>query len=207
MLIKQTAYFGKNFKDIIQRGNKYEDYVLEIMNLSSSIFNGLYEKVEEQESGQPDYVDKATGEKFDAKLMLSSEQCKQLCGNNNPVAFFREMSEQNNELYDSIVNNIDDDNEITELIKKQLEKPTMVDKNVVLLFTFPIGNPVECITAYFVQDALGVLLSKCKPFLGDRRLFAICPMLDGKYEIREAGQPSPEFITYSKLDKYFKWSI
>ena len=34
----ETLFISPNFKDILTRGNKYEDYVLDLMNLSNIIF-------------------------------------------------------------------------------------------------------------------------------------------------------------------------
>lgn len=44
-------YVSNEFKNLITRGNKYEDYVLEIMNKSTYIFLSTYEKVEKQSNG------------------------------------------------------------------------------------------------------------------------------------------------------------
>lgn len=52
-----TFYVSNDFKNILTRGNKYEDYVLEIMNQSSRVFPDTYKKVEEQSNNESDFID------------------------------------------------------------------------------------------------------------------------------------------------------
>lgn len=205
----ETLFISPNFKDILTRGNKYEGYVLDLMNLSNIIFPSKYEKVEKQDNGEPDFVDSKDGTKYDAKLVVSEFQCQQLCGKNNVADYVKEISKQNNEIYDSIINEQSADYELLDLMKKQLLKKSTANKNIVFFFTFPIGSHVTTsITAYLLPNYMTMLLSGLKDVANGREIYAICPTIDGHYEIRKASDPSlPEFIRYSKLDKYFKWSF
>ena len=65
-----TLYVSDDFKTLLTRGNKYEDFVLEIMNKSTIIFPKKYKKVEEQSNSQPDFVDEEENDFFDAKLVV-----------------------------------------------------------------------------------------------------------------------------------------
>lgn len=203
-----TMYISNDFRELIQRGNKYEDYVLEIMNLSRSIFPNRYYKINEQSNNEPDFKECGSDKPFDAKLVFSTAQGKKLCGENDAAAFFEEMVKQNNSMHDSIINETSDISELTSLLKKHLEKQTTQGKNIIFFFTFPIEAPVTgSIAFYFIQDMLAQSLSSLSPFTNGREVYGICPTLDDHYEIRKMGSPDPEFVHYTELDKYFKWSI
>lgn len=205
----ETLYISPDFKDILTRGNKYEDYVLDLMNLSTDIFPGTYEKVEKQDNGEPDFVDTKDGSKYDAKLVVSEFQCKQLCGNNNVVDYVKEISKQNNEIYDSVVDEQSVDSALLEMMKRQLLKKSTSGKNIVFFFTFPIGSHLKSSFASFLlPNYMTLLLSGLKDVANGREIYAICPTVDGHYELRKASDPSlPEFIMYSRLDRFFKWSV
>ena len=201
-------YVSKDFKDLLTRGNKYENYVLEIMNLSRTIFPNTYSKVENQDNGQPDFLDDSNGDKFDAKLVVSEYQCRELCGNSNPTAFFNEISLQNNDFYDYIVDDTNGELALEKILAKQLNKESTKNKNIVFFFTFPIGSQLaQSITSFISSSYLTILFSKIKELANGRRIFGICPTLDGYYEIRELGVDTPEHILYSGLNKFYKWSV
>ena len=139
LVTSATLFISMEFKTLLTRGNKYEDYVLEIMNKSSCIFPNVYKKIEKQDNGQPDYIDITNNDCFDAKMVVSESQCKQLCGNNNFESFFEEIVNHNNELYNCCVDDNNMDISIEKIIRKQLEKKSTKNKNIVFFFTFPIG--------------------------------------------------------------------
>ena len=205
----EILYISPNFKNILTRGNKYEDYVLDLMNLSNSVFPGNYEKVEKQSNGEPDFLDKKTGDKYDVKLVASEYQCQRLCGHDDIPEFIKEISKQNNEIYNSIINNDTTYGELLDLMKVQATKNSTQNKNLIFFFTFPIGAHFSnSITGYLLPNLLTFLLSNLKDVAGKREIFAICPTVDGCYELRKMSNPSsPEFVPYTRLDKFFKWTV
>ena len=56
-----------NFVELFQN-KRYEKYVLEIMNISTSIFSGKYEYVTDQSNGERDFIEVSSGIKFDSKV-------------------------------------------------------------------------------------------------------------------------------------------
>lgn len=203
-----TLYVSKDFKTILTRGNKYEDYVLEIMNLSSNVFPNSYKKIEPQSNGEPDFEDLSNGDAFDAKLVVDEGQCRALCGNNDFPTFFQDISSQNNDIYDSIVAGDNKEISLVNILEKQLNKDSTQDKNIVFFFTFPIGAGfATSIASALVQNYLTFLFSKIQHLANGRRIIGICPTFDGYYEIREMGCDYSEFVEYHNLDKYFKWYI
>lgn len=203
-----TFYVSNEFKNILTRGNKYEDYVLEIMNQSSMVFPNTYKKVEEQSNKEPDFIDIIDGDLFDAKLVVDENQCKALCGNNDALSFFEEISSQNNDVYDSITSKDDRQLKLETILTKQLTKESTKNKNIIFFFTFPIGACfATSIISNFCQSYLTILFSKIKHLANGRKIFAICPTYDGYYEIREMNDNYSEFIEYHNLDKYFNWNI
>ena len=205
---ESTFFVSNDFKNILTRGNKYEDYVLEIMNQSSRIFPNTYRKVEEQSNKEPDFVDITNGDSFDAKLVVDERQCRALCGNNDVPSFFEEILSQNNDIYDSIVNGNHSQLNLEKILTKQLMKESTKNKNIIFLFTFPIGATfATSTTSFFATNYLTILFSKIKNLANGRRIFGICPTFDGYYEIREMNDEYSEFIKYHNLDKYFSWTI
>ena len=201
-------YISRDFKNLLTRGNKYEDYVLEIINQSSIIFPHKYKKVGKQNNGEPDYIDELNGDKFDAKLVISENQCRALCGNDNCKPFFDEISLQNNDFYDYVVNNQKCGLSIEKILVKQLEKESTQNKNIIFFFTFPIGcDFAQSKTSFIFSNYLTILFSKIKNLSNGRRIFGICPTYDGFYEIRELGINNPEYIRYFGLDRFYGWSI
>ena len=203
-----TLYVSDDFKTLLTRGNKYEDFVLEIMNKSTIIFPKKYKKVEEQSNSQPDFVDEEENDFFDAKLVVSEEQCKKLCGYNNVSIFFEEIRLQNNDIYDSIIKDDNRELQLEKILKKQLCKDATKNKNIIFFFTFPIGSEfARCVTSFFFPTYMTVLFSKIAFLAEGRRIIGICPTLDDHYEIRELGKEYPEFVEYFNLDRYYKWMI
>ncbi len=201
-------YVSNDFKKILTRGSKYEDYVLEIMNQSSRVFPNTYKKVEEQSNKEPDFIDITNGEPFDAKLVVAESQCKALCGNNDVPSFFKEVISQNNDIYDSIVNEDNRELNLEKILTKQLTKDSTKNKNIIFLFTFPIGaNFATSITSVIFPSYLTILFSKIKNLTNGRKVYGICPTCDGYYEIRGIDDEYSEFIAYHNLDKYFSWTI
>lgn len=197
-------YISNEFKNLITRGNKYENYVLEIMNKSTRIFPSTYEKVEKQSNGEPDFIDKITKEKFDAKLAVSEEQCRAFCGEGNFEFFIDKFLEQNNEIYDSLVNNKNQELCVERIMTKQLNKKSTKNKNIIFFFTFPISTLFASpLTSIVCSSYIDTIFTKIRKIANGRKIFTICPTLDGYYEIRNADEKEPEFIKYEKLNKYF----
>lgn len=201
-------YVSSEFKNLLTRGNKYEDYVLEIMNKSSYIFPNTYEKIEQQSNGEPDFIDKITKEKFDAKLAVSEEQCRAFCGEGNFEFFIDKFLEQNNEIYDLLVNNKNQELCVEKIMTKQLNKKSTKSKNIIFFFTFPIGTLfANSLTSIVCSSYIDTIFAKIRKIANGRKIFTICPTLDGYYEIRNVDEKDPESIKNDKLDKYFKWTI
>lgn len=73
MSINTKATITDEFRDIL-KNQKYEEFILKVLNSSRDFFpNKNFESVENQSAGEADYIDKS-GEKYEVKLILDTEQ-------------------------------------------------------------------------------------------------------------------------------------
>lgn len=66
-----------NYK-LLRKKEYYEPIILNIMNDSKIVFPSQYILIEKQDNGEPDFIDKETGMKYDAKLLFESSVCQAL---------------------------------------------------------------------------------------------------------------------------------
>ena len=80
MEINSVATLSDDLRKFIQSGN-YEPYILDLMNRSSVIFPGQYERNTDQSDNQSDFYDVQTLEKYEAKLPFDKKEGKLICSN------------------------------------------------------------------------------------------------------------------------------
>lgn len=67
MQISHRMEISDNIVELFHN-KRYEKYVLEIMNISTTIFPEKYEYVTNQSNGECDFIEVNTGIKYDAKI-------------------------------------------------------------------------------------------------------------------------------------------
>ncbi len=77
MIMLHEMKISKNFIELFQN-QRYEQYVFHLMKKSQIVFPGEYGIVEAQSHGECDFIEKTTGEKYDAKLPFLPEQIELL---------------------------------------------------------------------------------------------------------------------------------
>lgn len=178
---EMTMY--KNFIELLQN-RRYEQYVLNFMRKSKTIFRGEYEMVKEQSRGECDFIEKTTGEKYDAKLPFTSEQIKLLTnGKTHPPEFKRWIEELQKEAAEfnlkGILNNRDDIEQMK--LYKIIEKAVLRDKpdeNIIFFMPYPIVSHYEgSIFLQFATDLLDVIYNKLKMKLNQRKIFLFIHIL------------------------------
>ncbi|MBR6729296.1 MAG: hypothetical protein IKL80_03955 [Clostridia bacterium] len=210
-----------NVRDFIQSKN-YEKTIHGYMNESKWYFKGKYKHIptSEQSHGEPDFISEKTGEKYDAKLLFSNEQC----------AALGKRPSQYNEWHKMIMMEI---NEVGECLRSNPEKirqcklyedaklrieHTRDDEHVILFLPFPVDLSNEPGAGVVVQFASGVLSYTINQAIDDlelpkeKRVFSITPTLYGKrVAIREytssnlASNFIPEHLPAGNLLDYFKF--
>ncbi len=71
-------YFMSNNPTELFNKKVYENFVLELMNLSEIVFPNTYSMIPNQSDGQCDFIDHDSGEEYEAKQPFQSEQIKLL---------------------------------------------------------------------------------------------------------------------------------
>ena len=158
------------------KSSKYETLVGELMNKSQVVFPHSYAHQEDQSAGQCDYIDASTGEKFDAKLPLSSKDGKQIGSRKGNVGNFSKiMYQEVAEFTISPGNKANHDAMVMDLslykTMKNLISKTNPDEHVIFFIPYPI-------VLDFTNFPLGYRLKTAKP-----KMLYMSEILDCLYEI------------------------
>ena len=218
MILWQNYYLIKSsidvrFGDLLKSSN-YESLVGQLMNKSEVVFPHGYVHQEEQSSGQCDYIDSITGEKFDAKLPLSRKDGKQIGSNKGNVGNFSKIMYQeaaefrfhpeHMASHDSLVKDLS-----LYKIMKDLIAKTKPDEHVVFFIPYPIvidftGFPLS--GAVDILKAIYRLLNKEFDF-GEKQICAIYVAYDKKVVLRNLGKDKREYIEFDELKRFVDYEV
>ena len=198
MILLQNFYLIKSsiniqFRDLL-KSSKYEAHVGELMNKSQVVFPHSYAHQEDQSAGQCDYIDSSTGEKFDAKLPLSSK---------DGVAEFK-ITPGNKANHDAMVMDLSLYKTMKNLISK-----TNPDEHVIFFIPYPI---VLDFTNFPLSGAIDILkaiyrlLNKELDF-GEKQIYAIYVSYDKKVVLRNLGRDQREYIECDELWRYLSYDV
>ena len=199
-------------KHFIQSGN-YEQFILELLNQSTKLFPGSYEYIYNQSNNQCDFIDIKTEEKYEAKLLITSEQGR-LVGSRNSdylrwiCTMLEEVEEFDKYIKDKGRYKIED----FQLYKLMHNKLLNIkcDENAILFIPFIISRePANSIYFQFATDILSVIFNKLKEneVVGSRKVYAIYPCIDGGVLVRHLGSCVREHIKNDKLQEYISFDV
>ena len=218
MILWQNYYLIKSsinvqFGNLLKSSN-YEALVGELMNKSKVVFPHSYIHQDEQSSGQCDYIDSITGEKYDAKLPLSRKDGKQIGNNKGNVGNFSKIMYQeaaefrirpeNMTSHDSLVMSLSLYNIMKNLIAK-----TNPDEHVVFFIPYPIVFDFTDFPLSGVVDILKAiyrLLNKELDF-GEKQIYAIYVAYDKKVVLRNLGKDKREYIEFGELKRFVDYEV
>ena len=218
MILWQNYYLIKSsidvrFGDLLKSSN-YEALVGQLMNKSKVVFPHGYIHQEEQSSGQCDYIDSITGEKFDAKLPLSRKDGKQIGSNKGNVGNFSKIMYQeaaefrlhpeNMANHDSLVMGLG-----LYKIMKDLIAKTNPDEHVVFFIPYPI---VIDFTGFPLSGIVDILKSIYRLLnreldLGEKQIYAIYVAYDKKVVLRNLGKDKREYIEFDELRQFVNYEV
>jgi len=195
----------------------YEEKVLEIMNLSKTVFPGNYEFVPNQSHGECDIVDKDTDAKFDAKLPFTENQIKLLTTGERHKPKIKEWIEllckESTELDLNKLKERCFDFDRTKLypiMKAQVEKDKK-NENIVFFFPFPIvPDERNGIHLHFALDYLRAIDQKLHKELDmkNRKIYSIYPTLERNwFSLRCLSSYKREYIKYEGLNGDFLFEV
>lgn len=183
--IKTTIKISDRFKLLIQGGN-YEKLLLDLMNNSQSVFPNKYMHNLDQTQGECDFVDLKTGQKYDAKLLFSSEDGQLVCGKNANMGEW--MSNKFSQIYEysKYIQNqawSEEDKLIIYQIFKSRLASLEEDEHMIAFIPYEIVLDVEgAILRYMSTDMLDTIFRKLKSdkLIGDRQIYTIYPASAGR---------------------------
>lgn len=198
------------FRDLLRSSN-YEALVGELMNKSKVVFPHSYTHQEDQSSGQCDYIDSSTGEKFDAKLPLSPTDGKQIGSNKGNAGNFSKIMYQEVAEFRLSPGNIDSlvmDLRLYEIMKGLIAK-TNRDEHVIFFIPYPI---VPDFTDFPLSGGVDILkaiyrLLDSELNFGKKQIFAIYVSYDKKAVLRNLGQDQREYLECNELFRYVSYDI
>lgn len=199
------SYIASDVSDLVSGGN-YELLINKLMNNSNTVFQSNYHHIDKQDKGEPDFIDDVFGDKFDAKLILSSEQGKDLCSRNKDIEDYSEwIVKINNELYDCVADSYNhkiEDTIIYQLFTRLINK-IKDDENLIVLFTYPFMNIYKDSITDTLCDYMDILYSSLKKYFVTRKLYVIYPTMDNYITLRRMDTNTKEYLRSNEFESYF----
>lgn len=209
-------------KNIIELfvGKKYEEYVLEILNMSKTVFPGSYDKVEETGHGEPDYICLQDNSIYDVKLPFETRQVKMLTSGKKHAPmitkWINELREEASHMDVEALRNDTysvKDNKLYRIMFEEIKGEIENNEHIIFFMPFLIGH---CYEGFFLEnssDCLDVIFNELKQekelnFLANRELYVICPdgIGDQRFVLRNLSERIREKVNYSGMSKYFTYS-
>lgn len=211
MTFYTTVKYSDAFRELFKR-QKYEVYILTIINRSDKIFRGLhFESVEEQFDNQCDFIDNH-GKKYDTKLLFDKAQ-GQLIG--DPKNAFQQwlevMQDEKTEFGESISRrdlSYVENTKLYRIMKERIES-LKNDENGILFIPFPIvddfkGSIILQLATDFLQATLDRL--KDQGIVGKRRIYFIYPSSQPHEYVLRNDDRIREYIICPELEDFISFS-
>ena len=217
MVIKHAFSISNNFIELFNKKN-YESFVLDLMNLSKTVFPNSYFMVKDQSAGQCDYIDNATGAKFDAKLPFQQNQVYLLRNRRDHAPEIKKwIEEMQNEAaqFDPLA--LRDNPHHTEstklykIMREQILKDKK-DESIVFFLPYPISLSFkDSVFLQFASDYISLIFETLKTEidLKDRCIYTIYPSSDKNQFVLRCSNNSyyKEYVYYDKMDKFFSYKV
>ena len=213
MVVHAKVHIGENFQKIIQSGN-YEKLIRKILNESTRLLPNKFKHNEVQPTGECDFIDLQTGEKYDVKLLLTQEQGKMIGSRNaNFEVWVQSMLDECAE-FGKIFGPERDQRTVVGLALYKLFEKNMhriqPDENAILFSPFPIVY--ESTVSFYRQFGFDILSAIFEELLhndviGKKHIYVIYPSIDHKIVLRNLATGVREFFSAKDLDAYIWYEI
>lgn len=202
-----------DFKELI-KSSKYETLIGELMDKSEIVFPHKYIHQDIQSSGQCDFVDSTTGDKFDAKFPLNKGQGKSIGSNNGDVGNFSKIMYQEALEFKPVSSTGSNcDLGIANLtlyrIMKNLISRTEQDEHIIFFIPYPIVYDFEDFPLWGMTDILKAIYRQLNKelSLGRKQIYAIYVGFDKKIVLRNLGTDKREYLQCDELLKYVAYDV
>lgn len=208
------ATISDNFKLLIKKGN-YEKLIFELLKKSTRLFPNQYEHIATQSHGECDFIDLKTGEKYDAKLPITTKQGKWIGSNNSCFknwieSMINECSEYTKKtIKQRDLQNNPEDLELYKILKNKIERDK-ADENIIFFFPYPVVKETsENIHGQFALDILSSIFDDLEKngIVNGRKIYAIYPTIDNKICIRLLNTWVREWFPSDDLNYYIKYDF
>lgn len=210
LTIKRIVTVSESFKTLIQRGN-YEKIIVSLMNSSNILFPNEYKHITSQPSGECDFEDLLTHKKYDAKLLITTEQGKNVGSRNSDLLkWFKSMAEELGEFGEYIEKRGQIDVEkltIYRIMQKQILSDKS-DENIIFFFPYPVVLDLgENSITQFVGDILAIVFGELKKngIIGEREIYVIYPAMDKKIVLRCLNNEKREYLENDLMQEYINY--
>ena len=203
----------RKFQDFIHSG-KYEEAILSIMNISKKLFKGKYIRNSAQSQGECDFVDIESGEKFDAKLVITTKQGK-LIGSRNfaceewLISILSEIYEFN-EHYIYKTKDCDvSDLKLYKIMSEKLMKDKS-DENIIFFFPFLIVHEKTCsVLGQSTTDILSIIYDgmKTNKIIKNRKLYVMYPSIDNNIIVRNLSNGVREDFHSEMIENIIRYDV
>lgn len=212
--LTMVATISEKFSKLINK-DYYEPVLCNLMNASSEVFAGEYELILEQSSGQCDFVDKKTGEKYDAKLPFRKTHGKLIGSKHHDFKKWLELMLDEVAQYGEDVRTTRGQNIASlELYKTIVERLDTVeaDENAIFFFPYPIViDGREAGILVLVSDFLDAIFRTLKKEnrIGSRKIYVVYPGYDESIVLRCLNNNLREYLSIPELDEYitYRYSV
>lgn len=216
MELKYEFSFSENILELFQR-QRYEDFIVEIMNLSDKVFPETYTHITEQGNGECDFKGDKSGKKFDAKIPFSKEQMKMLTtGEKHKPDIIKWLRELQNEAAEFNPIELRDgrlkieNTKLYQIMASQIRKDK-VDENIIFFLPYPMILSVRDsifsqLSGNYFNSIYSTLVKNDE--IGEREIFVIYPASEKNvYALKNMKNYVVEFVQYDKLEKYYSCEI
>lgn len=210
--VTMMATISEKFSKLINK-DEYEPRLCNLMNLSTVVFPGRYERIVEQHSGQCDFIDVESGVKFDAKLPFNRKQGKLIGSNNHDFKQWIEiMQREESEFGEDIVATRGKNIATMELYKIMEDRLSTIqeDEHAIFFFPYPIVmDSKEFEWMHIVSDFLDAIFRELKKNkkVSPRNIYVIYPTIDGDIALRCLNNNRREYIRYEGFDDFIVYNF
>lgn len=213
LYFQMVSKINIEFKTLMKSGN-YESIVCDLMNMSNTIFPSHYIHIKPQfqSSGECDFIDTVSGEKFDVKFPISKKQGKMIGSRNGDVNFLtksiysealefqkcfsptQQLKVHELQLYKKFKSHIEDSTD---------------DENIIFFIPFPIVYDFEGFPLVGCSDILKKIFKELESseVIGGKTLYAVYCSIDKKMVLRNLRTDKREYISYPKIEEYVKYDV
>jgi hypothetical protein len=207
-VIREKAILSDEFYKIFQR-SKYEEFLCDLMNLSTIVFPHSYQHIPNQSNGECDFVDLVDHKKYDAKLPFDKKIGEIIGGQRdyfNWYKLFITLEEEFGEFIEKRGTIQIKDLKIYQIILDRINS-TKADENVILFFPLPIVLDIQdSFTSCFMGDMLSSIFSELKKQINlGKEIIAVYPDGFGNIVLRRLNDNQREYLKYERLNKYFNY--